>query len=280
MLNNSANKNFIKKDFVISHRKNLNKFRDNNHYHNAYEIFYLLKGNGKYFIKDKSYNMSSNSLFIIKNFYIHRVNVDKNSYYERFVIHFKKEIFDKLLNNNTNFKKNLLSPEEVIYIQLSPTQKKHIIKIMEKIILEKEQKKLGYKPIANAYIIELFVFLSRLIENYSQNHNNEKSNDRLKKIINFINENYSKKLDLKKIANEFYINKYYLCHLFKKETGFTIIEYLNNKRIMEAQKILKKNNKTITEIAYKVGFNNLSHFGRTFKKLTGLTPSEFKKIFQ
>jgi len=101
-----------------------------------------------------------------------------------------------------------------------------------------------------------------------------------------INTNYSYGLDqfeideeiLQQIAEELYISKYYLSHFFKENTGFTVIEFVNSKRIIEAQKMLIKSSTNITDIAVNVGFNSLTHFERTFKKINGITPSQYREI--
>jgi YesN/AraC family two-component response regulator len=70
----------------------------------------------------------------------------------------------------------------------------------------------------------------------------------------------------------------YFCRFFKKVTGTTFKEYLLSIKIDKAKELLMKYNMSATEIAYQVGFENLSYFFRVFKKLTGLNPMEFRKL--
>ena len=73
------------------------------------------------------------------------------------------------------------------------------------------------------------------------------------------------------------ISKYHLCHLFKKETGISIIEYKINKQIEEAKNLLLNTDMRVNDISLLVGFTNSAYFSKYFKKLTNLTPLEFKK---
>ena len=78
------------------------------------------------------------------------------------------------------------------------------------------------------------------------------------------------------IAGYLNMNKYYLCRFFKEYTGLTVIDYINRKRIIAAEKLITSNKHSITDIAIMVGFNSLTHFERTFKQFTGIAPSRYR----
>ncbi|ELP5185316.1 helix-turn-helix transcriptional regulator, partial [Clostridium perfringens] len=71
-------------------------------------------------------------------------------------------------------------------------------------------------------------------------------------------------------------SKYYTCRTFKEVTGKTILDYINHIRCINARNLILYNGYTISESAYKSGFNNLSYFSKTYKKYMGLLPSEEK----
>lgn len=99
----------------------------------------------------------------------------------------------------------------------------------------------------------------------------------VKNAVDHINLNLGNELTLKSIADTIHVNASHLSRKFKIDTGMTVIDYINQKRVEEAKLYLERGNTSITEIALMVGFNDLNYFGRVFKKITSLTPSEYVK---
>jgi len=281
---NIGNESLLMKDFSISHRKTSSTVKYYKHYHNAYEILLQNSGSGEFFIKDNNYNMTTKTLFLIDEFDIHRTLVKKNSpNYDRFVIQIKSPF----LKNNCIFEKyhfrlSDIFKKNIKCINLKDREYKKIKYLIEKIIMESTKKKYRFQPIIHAYLLEMFIIIDRILEHkakYCSNNDQKKdSNLQLEEIINYIDNNYQNKITLQQIAEELYISKYYLSHFFKENTGFTVIEFVNSKRIIEAQKMLIKSSTNITDIAVNVGFNSLTHFERTFKKINGITPSQYREI--
>jgi AraC-like DNA-binding protein len=111
-----------------------------------------------------------------------------------------------------------------------------------------------------------------------ENQHNKKEQERLKRIYNFIDTHYQQKIEVEEIANLTNLSKSAFCRYFKKITRVTFVEFLNHYRINQAQKLLLLD-KNITEACFESGFESLSYFNRTFKKITGENPLSFKKKF-
>lgn len=104
--------------------------------------------------------------------------------------------------------------------------------------------------------------------NYSSN---------IKKIILYIRKNLTYKISLDDIAKDLFITKEHLSRLFKKEMGITISEYIIKAKIQEAKNLLRQTDYNILDIAVLLNFANSSHFSNSFKKITGLSPSDYRK---
>jgi AraC-like DNA-binding protein len=111
-----------------------------------------------------------------------------------------------------------------------------------------------------------------------ENQHNKKEQERVKRIYNFIDTNYQQKIEVEEVANLTNLSKSAFCRYFKKITRLTFIEFLNHYRINQAQKLLLLD-KNVTEACFESGFESLSYFNRTFKKVTGENPLSFKKKF-
>ncbi len=127
---------------------------------------------------------------------------------------------------------------------------------------------------------ELEKWLINFVEDITKKVHDEKINKRqndIQKACKFIEDNYQKDLTLKDIAASIYLTQYYFANLFKEETEKTAMTYLTEIRIEKAKKLLIETNNKISDIAKKVGYNNASYFGQSFKKETGFSPNSFRK---
>lgn len=94
-----------------------------------------------------------------------------------------------------------------------------------------------------------------------------------------MNERYTTKFSLDGIATELHVNGSYLSRVFKASTGQTLLEYHNTVRCREAQRLLTCPELTIAYISEQVGFVSVSHFTRVFRKITGTTPSDYRRRY-
>ncbi len=109
-----------------------------------------------------------------------------------------------------------------------------------------------------------------------QTESSKNSKYLVNRALAYLKTNYAKNINLKTLSEELYISTWYLSKLLKKETGSNFIDILNNIRVDEAKKLLSDPRFKIYEIAEIVGFSDVTYFYRLFKKLTGMTPMEFK----
>ncbi|RJE90335.1 response regulator [Paenibacillus sp. 1011MAR3C5] len=97
------------------------------------------------------------------------------------------------------------------------------------------------------------------------------------KIIAFIDQNYDKELSLQILSEHVHLSKNYLANLFKKETGEGVIDYITRVRMDRAKSLLRGTDLKSSEISLKVGIPDSKYFSKLFKKMTGVTPSEYRE---
>jgi AraC-like DNA-binding protein len=93
---------------------------------------------------------------------------------------------------------------------------------------------------------------------------------------NFIHEHQGDDLSLGQVAKAVNTSTFYFCKMFKRATGLNFTDYLSRVRIEKAKNLLLNPNLRISEIAYEVGFQSLTHFNRVFKKIVGQSPTEYR----
>jgi len=123
------------------------------------------------------------------------------------------------------------------------------------------------------WMIKVF---SSFMEEVSRS-SNKKNMAIVERAMKHMRTNYNKSLTLGKIAKAAYVNTYYLSHLFKKELGITIVDYLTKVRIEEAKKLLQNDKMSIIEIALEVGYEDQSYFSKVFKRNEYITPMVYRK---
>jgi two-component system response regulator YesN len=100
------------------------------------------------------------------------------------------------------------------------------------------------------------------------------------KAVNFITENYAKDISITDISSALFISNVYLSQVFKRETGMGVIKYVIRYRVDQAKKLLRETDEFIYAISEKVGFHEFRHFSRTFRELTGFSPTEYRKQYR
>lgn len=103
------------------------------------------------------------------------------------------------------------------------------------------------------------------------------ADERIKKILCYIDKNYSHITNIEQVATHFFLSKYYLCHLFKKHLGISMIVYLNAVKVRQACCLIEQTDRSMNQIAIDCGFNSESYFCKVFKNEKGISPSAYKK---
>lgn len=250
------------------------------HYHDAYEIYYLLQGERNYFIKDRTYTIAKNNLVFINMNDLHStVDTKKGKiFYERILITFKKEFLDSILTPLVEKElSNLLKLDSGV-ISMNFDENCLIEKLFFKMLKEENSKLPNSRLYTKTLLLQLLITINRCVMNSTKMPRNELKNENIFKIVRYLNSNYANKISLHSLCDKFFMSESYLSRSFKNVTGFNIINYLNIIRIKETQKLLIDSNKNVTEIAYKVGYNSITNFERVFKSITSISPLTYRKI--
>ena len=254
----------------------------NHHYHDYYEIYYLLAGDRYYFVKDKTYHIKSGSFVLIKPYDIHSTSKANENGYERYLISFRKKFLEDFLKGTdgeillTSFINGgnvaTFSEEDRVVVE-------NILSVM---LTEYQRKQAGYLQFLKASLMQLLLIVAR----YGADNTGAKvgitdyfnpTHKTVSTVAAYINNHYSEDITLSTISNQFFISPCYFSRIFKETTGFSFVEYLNGVRLKEAQRLLAKTDLSVSEIGERVGYKSNTHFGRVFKASSGISPSLYRK---
>jgi AraC-like DNA-binding protein len=223
------------------------------HKHECYELVYYINGSGCSKIGNESYSYSSNNFAIIEPNYYH----DESHYNTTNVIFI-----------GFKYNGNAISLKTGIY---TDNHQQSVLNYLNEIKKEISEHKKHFQWKVDLLLQELLIEFSRLdVQRVSKNCD-------FSYIKKFIEENYNHKIDIKSLSELSGYSYHHFRHTFKQKTGFSPINYLMHQRILNAQILLKQSTLTMIDICTECGFSNESQFSSMFRKMTGLTPSMYRK---
>ena len=278
------------------HGSSNNWFMSNFHFHSQHEILLVLGGGDTLEVRDRKYDMENGDLFLLGCGEYHRTTGAKNKPYERYVLQFDPECFAEASaalkynftalfdNRGTNF---------IHKIHLSDANLERCMDFFKRM----EHGVAGNG--AGAYssvklklsIMELLVFVGDIhtlpeIKKTESPRPYENSRvefgraatqvDYIGKIKKYIRDNIEKNLYLDIISDKFSMSRYHLSHCFKKETGFTLAQYITKEKIAKAGELLDAGY-SVTDVSRMLSYSSDTHFISVFKKNCGITPKRYAK---
>ena len=270
----------LEKDYLIKYAKgtssNTNKF----HFHDLYEIYFSLSDNIKCFINDKVYDVSYGDVFLFSPTDFHKIVASGNAEYERYFILFNPIYIQYLSTQETDLLKCFSGRESdsTPVIHLDNADSKRFTKLLDKALYFSNLKNFGDDIYKKITLGEILIMTSKNYDNknFTPCSTSVSSYNKISSIITYIDSHLENKLTLDLLSSNFFISKYYMETLFKSTTGLTVNEYIITKRILRAKELLKKN-LTVTLVSEMTGFNNYSHFIRTFTKMVHISPKQYSK---
>ena len=270
--NSSDNPDFIN----ITYKESLSKLEMETHFHNSYEIIYVLEGTAQFCISNKTYDVAPGNIIFINNLENHYLKAISYPY-KRYFILIDPFCFQSIVNDPVLLSLFKNRPEHFNHtIYLSKELRSAVIQQFDNILGEVKNKKDYWEFAIESYLKGLLVLLFRNYQDAFPLISYTKPMETIFQIQKYIEENYTGEISLENVSKLFYIDKYYLSRLFKETTGFAFKEYLILQRISKAKERLFYTNDNITKVAADSGFNNVNHFIRIFKKYTGTTPLQYR----
>lgn len=242
------------------------KYKLHNHY-GSYEVYMFLKGNADFIIEGSVYPMEKYDIFLLNPNEFHNVSHHSGGVYERVVLQIDNMFFTK---NDCDNLRRIFDAHKIGRQNMIPASfvvENNIFEIIER--MEKYSKEEGGEIAVRCGILELLYALNK----YKNKEEILSNNEKITPIIMYINENITMPLTVDMIAEKFFLNKCYLCRLFKKHTGLTVNKYITYKRIILVKNLCNAG-KTISQASAEAGFGTYSNFYKMYVKETGKSPKQ------
>ncbi len=245
----------------------------NTHTHNYYELLYFVSGDAVYLCGADSYAAKPGDMFITRPGEAHMISFNSPSEYERYFIQINKEYMSGVSPDYDMLGCIDEMPSNRIPRRLCEKYglAEYFFKIAE--LIETPSKE--NLVVVKAYVIQLLAAINKIIT--SERLDNSLADSRVTaEIKEYIDKHFTEEITLDLLAGEFFVNKYYMCHIFKSDTGITIMDFINMRRVNMAKQLLSKAAE-VGDLYLLCGFKDYSVFFKTFKKFTGKPPSNFLK---
>ncbi len=264
---------YLLEEFRLFHLKDAKGARMEYHYHDFCKLVLLVSGQGEYTVEDRHYSLRAGDILLIGNGQIHRPEFAEGPEYERIIFYISPEFLKKQSTEDCN----LEALFDGIYghvLRLEERRYQKVFSLAE--MLEEELKKdsFGKSVLGNSLLLQLLVRVGRYRDK-GQLHiaeRQEVSDERIKRMLIFMENHLSEELSVEVLAEQFFISRYHLMRLFKKETGQSVYDYLTERRLFFARELIRQG-VPATESCFHAGFGSYSSFTRAYGKRFGTTPT-------
>lgn len=239
------------------------------HYHEEYELYYMLRGSTTYFIGDEIYSVERGNFVFIPKWLQHKTDYGNGICSERILVSFHESI----LSEKTRKLVDQLSSSRIHYV--SDKHLPVLEELLYKLEEEFQQEREDGEVLLDLYIQELLALLCRYRKERAANiHDSDRI---VYRISEYISSNFEQEITLEKLGQQFAISESYLSRKFKSVSGMGLNEYVTYVRIANAERMLRETDLSVTEIAEKSGFNGSNYFSAVFKRIKGVTPLLYRK---
>lgn len=262
----------------------INKVSDNYspHWHTAVEIIMPINNFYTVVIGRTTYLLQEGDILVIPPGELHELLAPKEGL--RRVLLFDYSLISSLKGITNIF--TVLNQPRLITRRNAPETLEELTKLYDEITLEYTSNYTLKEAAIYSLIIKMFVIMGRKYMNTEHIFPDVKLNkqkeyiEKFNLIFDYINDNYMEEISLDTIADVAGFSKFHFSRLFKQFTDMSFYDYLNQRRVKEAEKLLLNLNLSITEVAMRSGFSSISTFNRVFKNFKECTPTEFKNLYQ
>lgn len=247
------------------------------HTHNAAELYLTCTYLPDVLLDDTVSQVPTWSLIVIPPFCVHQLFHETNIMYERYILSIHHEWLDKILFHVKEPFPYLRPGAKPVIVSLQPDRQTQITDAFQKVLGQKCGTSLS--DVSNLF--SLLDQIDTIITTESSSiltkeRNISPAQQHVNLIISYINEHSNETIRIKDLADYFYLNPDYLSRLFKQHTHTSVGHYITLQKITLSQALFRQGY-SVTQVQEKIGFSSYSHFAKTFKKITGITPGQYIK---
>lgn len=267
---------YLKSDFEFFHLKDRKHMQFESHNHDFNKIVIPISGKVTYYIEGRTYRLHPWDILLVGSMEVHKTETEPDETYERIIFWVNPLYLEKHSTEACNLQTcfNLASHEGCNLIRMDGMNADFVKGLLKQLEEADKSNEFGSRLYKNSLFTQFIIVLNRLYLGMNGKSSSEDINDRnINNIIQYINSNISDDLSIDTLSAKFFTSRYYLMHRFKVCTGYTIHNYILQKRLIQANSMIKQG-KPALQASIEYGFGDYSTFSRAFKKMYGFSPRQ------
>lgn len=270
-----ANKGYLFENFRLFHLRDRRAQQVETHYHEFDKALVFYSGSVDYIIEGVTYTLSPGDILFVPHHAIHKPVIGAELDYERAVFWIRPGFLEQhSCDGEELYTCFALSAERRACLYHPEAESMNRIKkLVAGLERALKEERFGAKLLADSIFMQLMIEFNRCV--IEESPSKPRSIDpKIDEAMRYINNHLSEELSVDFLAGKCYLSRYYFMRRFKESTGYTVHNYICQKRLTAAAELMEEGT-GVTEAAMSVGFSEYSSFLRAFKKLYKLTPSEY-----
>ena len=266
-----AKTGYLKEDFRLFHINDRTDREFEWHYHDFHKIIVFVSGKVTYNIEGKAYQLKPQDILLVSQGAIHKPEIDPSIPYERYIFWIRDDLSSSELN--TCFQK--ANDRSFNLIRLDSVLQEKLKDLLPEIEHSLRDTQFGDSILSKALFAQFMVYINRIFlkSSTAPDQKSYSSDSQVEQLLKYINRNLSENLSIDHLAERFFFSKYHMMRKFKKETGYTIHNYIISKRLLHARFLIAQGT-PVMKAAMQSGFQDYTAFVRAYKKQFGTVPTQ------
>ena len=266
-------KGFLTEDFRLFHLRSDGGTRPEFHYHEFYKVLLLVSGSGSYTVEGCRYGVQSGDIVLVGSHSVHRPEIEPGAAYERIILYLSPEFLRRASGPSCDLTE-CFRGEGGHVLRPGEAERKQLFSLAASLERELGEEGYGQRILCTGAVLELLVRIGRsLLRGESPRPGPlTPANERVAAIIRYLDRHLTEDIAIDDLSERFYLSKYHMMRLFRRETGTTIHGYLTERRLSLARELML-GGMNATDACFRSGWRSYCSFTRAYGKRFGSTPT-------
>lgn len=273
-----SNDGYLNEDFRLFHLKDSSGQEKDFHFHEFDKIVILISGKVDYTVEGTTYKLEPWDILLVRHHMIHKAAIDLSVPYERIIIYLDSAYVERFAPE-AGLMDCFAAAEKCRYCLMRPDAGgvERLKEALERLEKTQGDELFGAQLLRGTMLVQLLVLINRIaLSDNSREKNTSESGGKIAPALSYINENLTRELSIDDMAAMCYMSRYYFMRLFKTQTGCTVHNYIRQKRLVLAARLIREG-MSASAAAAECGFSDYSAFHRAFTKTFRVSPGKIKK---